>query len=93
MSEKFVKSIFWIVGMCLAAMLLYQLFFVGDNSAINQACRMIETPISKAYYDDVLYPSMASNKGVVESLGGSMTITTELQNDYILGGDYSTGWK
>lgn len=93
MINSYIKGVFWIVGMCLAAMLLYQLFFVGDNSAINYACRMVETPIAEAYYDEVLSPSILSSKGTVESLGGTVTQSSELALGHISGGKHSTGWK
>lgn len=78
MDKSFIKGVFWIVGMCLAAMLLYILFFVGDNSALNSACRSVETPIARSYYEVALHPSVNSSKSATDGLGITVYEETDL---------------
>lgn len=98
MATKYVKSVFWIVGMCLAAMLLYILFFVGDRSALNYVCHSVETPIAQSYYETALYPSVNSNKSASDGL--NITIndketdfgTNDVDDASAVAG-HSTGWR
>lgn len=98
MDTKLVKGVFWIVGMCVAAMLLYVLLFVGDNSALRHACRAVETPMSQTYYEMALYPSVHETEGLASSLGyavdGSSTDFSLNEPDTAsANADYSTGWN
>lgn len=95
--NKVLKGVFWIAGMCLMAMLLYRLFFVGDNSVISTVCRNVELPISQYYYDATLYPSVHCKEGIAESMGittrnGVSNLDTVDIDDSSVVADYSTGW-
>lgn len=97
MATKYVKAVFWIVGMCLAAMLLYNVFFDTDSGALTFACRSVETPIAQSYYETALYPSVNSNKAGADGLGITLNSgetnfeVNDVDNASSISG-YSTGW-
>lgn len=63
-----VKTVFGIVGAVLLAMILFQLFFGVQDSALKYACEKIEEPISFYYYAYSYYPSAHNLDGVTKSL-------------------------
>jgi len=103
MAINLVKHVFQIVGAVLLAMLIYQLLFAWDTSALTVACHAVEYPISHYYYDYGLYPTVHNNDGLSESIALKMGETYRTNNVSILDNDdtdnlsdiatYSTGWK
>lgn len=101
------KHVFAIIATVVLAMLLYILFFVGENSATMQASRAAETPLSNYYYSYAYYPSVHTNDGVAAELGySSYDGVTDLSGDANIdnaGGSgaegskgdcaYTTGWR
>lgn len=104
---SFVKHTFSIVGAVLLAMLLYQLFFGVDNSAIKFASDAVETPISFYYYAYAFQPSAhildditkdfnatnykVSNTAVLHDSYGSAYLDHNTDNTSSIA-SYSTGW-
>lgn len=95
-----VKNVFMIVGAVLLAMLLYVLFFVGDNSALSQACRYIQKPISFSYYMYSYYPNAHSKDGLDNALGADTasydSVSDLASSDTSNSSDvamYTTGWR
>lgn len=93
------KHVFAIIATVVLAMLLYILFFVGDNSATMHASRAAETPLSNYYYSYVYYPAVHTNDGVAAALGySSLNGVTDLGDtanvDDATGAcAYTTGWR
>lgn len=99
MGTKVLKGVFWIVGMLLVAILLYNLFFrggIGGDNAITFLCRNIEAPIAESYYETTLYPSVNSNSSATSGLGITVGDSTNFDADEVddasVVADYSTGW-
>lgn len=100
------KHVFAIIATVVLAMLLYILFFVGENSATMQASRAAETPLSNYYYSYAYYPAVHTNDGVsaavakgyrsydgVTDLSGEANIDNvdDLVRSRIC--PYTTGWR
>lgn len=96
---KMLKGVFWLIGMLMVAILLYNLFFhggIGGNNAITFLCRNIEAPIAESYYETTLYPSVNSNSSATNGLGITVGNSTNFDVDEVddasTVADYSTGW-
>lgn len=93
------KHVFAIIATVVLAMLLYILFFVGEDSATMQASRAAETPLSNYYYSYVYYPAVHTNDGVAAALGySSLNGVTDLGDAASIDNAdgacaYSTGWR
>lgn len=104
--NSMVKHVFQIVGAVLLAMILYQLFFGVNDSALKYACEKIEEPISFYYYAYSYYPSAHNLDGVTRSLDPThyeSYSTTMLETNSLYGNTkntdnssvistYSQGW-
>ena len=115
--SKFVFTVFMILACATAGAILYELFFVGGDilgvfqveSALDVACRAVETPMSRDYYRYVMHVNVNSHLGITENLGivvkdGVTDLDSddnELLFDYPMrstvqsatGYKYSTGWN
>ncbi len=105
--HKTTKFVFEIVGAMLLAMLLYQVFFGKDNSALRYACEQVEKPISFYYYQYSFYPSAHNLDGISISLRpsqikifdvtnldtNSCTDTLHNTDNVSSCANYTTGWK
>lgn len=92
-----VRDVFIVVASMLIAVLLYTLFFVGDNCAMVHICNAIERPVAKYYNDMALYPSVHADEGLAESLGVTFADGNDFdgsasKDNASSASTYSTGW-
>ncbi len=79
-SIDLIKGVFITIGMVTLAMILYQLFFGKQNSALYVACYNVEKAVSNYYYAYCFYPSAHMIEGVSNSLGVTVNSDTNLQH-------------
>lgn len=93
-----VRNAFGIVAAMLIAVLLYQVLYGSENSALATMSRAMRTPLSKYYYEYVYVPAQLGTEGVAEQLGYSITHgLTDLDSGIPVdtadtASQYSTGW-
>ena len=103
MGNSLVKKVFYLVGMLVVAMLLYSLFFVGDDSGVRFVYNNLRQPLGRYYYDYCYKIGSSKTKDADNSLGIEENINrNNLENDADASFDeidpskayraYSTGW-
>lgn len=97
---KIIRVGAYVLGALVAGMLLYQLFFGGENSGYAKACQAIERPLAFSYYKYCLTPSLRADDDIAEALSGGLwdvKDTTALgdEDDTNLSSRaaYTTGWQ
>lgn len=109
--SSMVKNVFLTLMGSIVAVMLYGMFFgVGEwNGALFYASKVVESSISRYYYEYCYLPNMHMNDSIDESLG--CTVATDLQSTETFLGEeagvvynnvsypsslglfYTTGWK
>lgn len=96
--HSIVKWSFYIIGVCVLVMVLYNLLLAGDYSVIKQVSRNVEKPLAEYYYVSAYYPNVHDKDKVAQSLGISVNgnatnLKTDDVDDSASVAGYSTGWK